>query len=187
MFADDVATFSDTVIALQRQIDIINQFCTSTHMNLNLEKSKVVVFRNGEILKQTEQWYYKGKQMETVPFYKYLGLYITSTFSWTKTLETLSQQAMKSLFYIFRFQRLYGRLDPLDAFKMFDTTVKAVLCYGSQLWGYKYSDKVERVHIKFCKQYCNLARNTSEPFALGECGRLPLCTFYIPNCIKQRG
>ena len=55
------------------------QFCTSTHMNRNLDKSKVFVFRNGGILKQTEQWYYKWKQMETVPFYKYLGLYITST------------------------------------------------------------------------------------------------------------
>ena len=28
MFADDLATFSDTVRALQRQIDIIDQFCT---------------------------------------------------------------------------------------------------------------------------------------------------------------
>ena len=92
-------------------------------MILNVDKSKVVVFRNGGILQQTEQWYYKGKQMETVPFYKYLGLYITSTFSWTKTFETLSLQAMKSFFYVFRFQRLYGRLDPLDAFKYLDTTV----------------------------------------------------------------
>ena len=59
MFADDVATFSDALIALQRQIDIIDQLCTSTHMNLHLDKSKVGVFRNGGILKQTEQWYYK--------------------------------------------------------------------------------------------------------------------------------
>ena len=100
-------------------------------MNVNLDKSKVVVFRNGGILKQTEQWYYKAKHMETVRFYKYLGFYINSTFSSTKTLETLSRQAMTSLFYIFRFQHLYGRLDPLNPFKMFDTTVKPILCYGS--------------------------------------------------------
>ena len=54
-------------------------------MNLNLDKSKVVVFRNDGILKQTEKLYFKGKQKEIVPFYKYLGLYITSTFSWTKS------------------------------------------------------------------------------------------------------
>ena len=95
MFADEVATFSDTVRALQRQIDIIDQFCTSIHMILNLDTSKVAVYHNGGI--QTEKWYYRGKQMETIPFYNYLGLYITSTFSWTTSLETLSQQAMKLL------------------------------------------------------------------------------------------
>ena len=42
----------------------------------------------------------------------------------------------------------------------------------------------DRVHITFCKQYCNLTRNTSKSFALGECRRLPLFTFYIPYCIK---
>ena len=47
---------------------MIDKLCTSTHMNLNLDKPKAVVFRKGGILKQTEKWYYKGKQMETVPF-----------------------------------------------------------------------------------------------------------------------
>ena len=104
-------------------------------MILNLDKNKVVAFRNGRILQHTEQWYYKGKQMETVPSYTYLGLYITSTFSLTKTLETLSQQAMKSSFYVFRFQRLYGRLDPLDAFKYFDTIFLAYsMLRVSTLW-----------------------------------------------------
>ena len=44
--------------------------------------------------------------------------------------------------------------------------------------------KLKKVQIKFCKQYCNLSQNTSNILALGECGRLPLCTTYIPNCIK---
>ena len=32
----------------------------------------------------------------------------------------------------------------------------------------------------FCKQ----SLNTADFFALGECGRLPLCITYIPQCIK---
>ena len=96
-------------------------------MNLNLDKYKVVVFRNG---KQTENWYYKGKQMGL-----YISINILVFISLLQSLETLSQQSMKSLFYIFRFQRLYGRLDALDAFKYVDTTVKPIFCYGSQLWG----------------------------------------------------
>ena len=37
---------------------------------------------------------------------------------------------------------------------------------------------------KFCKTLCYLSYNTCDQLALGECGRLPLCTTYLPNCIK---
>ena len=40
MFADDVSCFSDTVIRLQKMIDLIGQFCKSVGMEINLEKNK---------------------------------------------------------------------------------------------------------------------------------------------------
>ena len=71
-----------------------------------------------------------------------------------------------------------------DMSSIFDATVKPILCYGSQIWGYMYVDKVEKVHAQFCKKLCYLSYNACDQLALGECGRLPLCTTYIPNCIK---
>ena len=62
--------------------------------------------------------------------------------------------------------------------------IKPILCYGSEIWGYSYVDKIEKVQIQFCKQYCNLPQNTPDILALGECGRLPLCITYMSNCIK---
>ena len=38
MFADDVSCFSDTVIRLQKMIDLIGQFCKSVGMEINLKK-----------------------------------------------------------------------------------------------------------------------------------------------------
>ena len=40
MFADDVASFSDTIIWLQHQINCIERFCLSVVMHLNLLKTK---------------------------------------------------------------------------------------------------------------------------------------------------
>ena len=40
MFADDVSCFSDTVIRLQKMIDLIGQFCKSVGMEINLKKNK---------------------------------------------------------------------------------------------------------------------------------------------------
>jgi len=44
MFADDVSSVADTVF-LQRQINYIDDACKDTGMNLNLDKSKIIVFR----------------------------------------------------------------------------------------------------------------------------------------------
>ena len=46
-------------------------------MSLNLSKTKIIVFRNGGILKETEKWLYNGQKIEVVSFYKYLGVYFT--------------------------------------------------------------------------------------------------------------
>ena len=41
MFADDVSCFSDTMIRLQKMIDLIGQFCKSIGMEINLKKQKL--------------------------------------------------------------------------------------------------------------------------------------------------
>ena len=54
MFVDVIASVGDTIIKLQRQINFIGIFCESVGMTLNLSKTKIIVFRNGGIVKQTE-------------------------------------------------------------------------------------------------------------------------------------
>ena len=76
LFADDVAGCADTAIALQRQLDIIDLFCQSTGMQLNLGKTKIIVFRNGGYLRFYERWTYRNKPVEVVSFYKYMGLFL---------------------------------------------------------------------------------------------------------------
>jgi hypothetical protein len=51
-------------------------------MKINLDKTKIIVFRNGGIVKQTEKWTYCGDTIDIVPFYKYLGVYFTPKLLW---------------------------------------------------------------------------------------------------------
>ena len=69
MFADDVSCFSDTVTRLQRLINLIEKFCNAVGMKLNLEKTKIMVFRNGGIVKQNERWFFQGMEIEIVSIY----------------------------------------------------------------------------------------------------------------------
>ena len=63
-------------------------------MKINLDKNKVVVLRNGGIVKQTEKWSYCWDTIDIVQFYKYLGVYFTPKLLWSKTHEMLALQCI---------------------------------------------------------------------------------------------
>ena len=184
MFADDVSCFSDTVVRLQRLINLIEKFCNAVGMKLNLDKTKIMVFRNGGIVKHIEKWFFQGTEIEIVSLYKYLGLYFTPKLIWTKTKEILSMQAKKAATSIFRYQKYFGRFQPNDAFKLFDSMVKPVACYGAEIWGYQFCEEIEKVQSRFCKYFIGLKQSTNDSFALGECGRLPLAVCYTTRALK---
>ena len=110
MFADDISSFSDTVLRLQKQIDCISDYTKIKGMKINADKTKIVVFRNGGIVKKTERWFFDGKPLEIVPFYKYLGVNFTPKLSWSVTLDKLSLQATKASYNIFRYQKKFGNI-----------------------------------------------------------------------------
>jgi hypothetical protein len=71
LFADDMANTGDTVVNLQKQIDVLDQLYDKFGMKVNIGKTKIVIFKRGGKNKASEKWFYKGKQIEIVPFYNY--------------------------------------------------------------------------------------------------------------------
>ena len=93
MFADDVASCAETATKLQQQINIIQNFCSVTGMELNLKKTEIMVFRNGGYLRSYEKWKYKGNLIRTTSLYKYMGLLFSPMLSWTSAKIKLASQA----------------------------------------------------------------------------------------------
>lgn len=184
MFADDVAGVADTVVKLQHQINYVDEFCAATGMKVNVDKSQIMVFRNGGPVKNNEKWYINRQQIKIVPMYKYLGAYFTTSLSWTKTQLILSSQANKAVNHIFRCQRQFGYFTRSELFKLFDSYVKPILTYSSQIWGYRTCYHIEQVHINFCKRVTGLNKNVANYFALSECSRLPMSVVYMKICVK---
>ena len=85
----------------------------------------------------------------------------------------------KSIACIFCYQKSFDLFPPQDIFKLFDSIVRPILTYGAEIWGYQYVEKIEKVQTKFCQQYLALSQNTADFYALGECGRMPLCFFFF--------
>ena len=77
MFADDVASFSETVIRLQHQVNCIQRFFESVGISSKLLKTKIIVFRNGGILKRMEKWL--GKLLILYLFISTWGIFYSET------------------------------------------------------------------------------------------------------------
>ena len=113
-----------------------------------------------------------------------MGLLFTPKLKWTRAKLTLAAQAQKSIMLISNYQRKFGYFHHNDIFKLFDSMVIPILCYGGELWGFEYAQQIESFHGQFCKTFLSLPSHINNSMALGECGRLPLCTTYYVKPIK---
>lgn len=184
LFADDIANCAETVIKLQQQLNTIDQFCLSTGMEVNLNKTEIIVFRNGGPLKQHERWSFRGKPVQTTSVYKYMGLLCTPSLSWHAAQHKLAMQAQKAVYAINKYEHIYGNFTLSQLFILFDSIIKPILCYGAQIWGYTYVSEIETVQTSFYKRYLRVKKSTNNCIVLGECGRMPLCFSYYIICLK---
>jgi hypothetical protein len=65
LFTDDLAVYSFTSNGLEKEIDQIVRYCKEWTLKCNLSKSKIVVFKKGGKLKNTERWNMGGQNIDT--------------------------------------------------------------------------------------------------------------------------
>lgn len=74
---------------------------------------------------------------------------------------------------------LYKRTDnlylPVDLIlKLFDHTIAPILLFSAEIWGYKDSTIIERIHTQFLRKIANLRQSTPLYMLYAEFGRYPL-------------
>ena len=73
LLADDIVSLPSTPTGLQNQITSLEKASSSLGLVVNLEKTKVMVFRKGGHIAATEKWFYNHTEIEIANLYKYLG------------------------------------------------------------------------------------------------------------------
>ena len=89
MYADDAVLFSKTKQGLQIMLEKLSNYCNTWSLKVNTDKTKVMVLEKG---RATDiQIYFKGKQLELVNSFKYLGLTLYKNGRWLRTQKWLCQ------------------------------------------------------------------------------------------------
>lgn len=120
---------------------------------INLDKSKVMVFRKGGWLAAHGKWFFGSEEIEVVSRYKYLGVIFTLGLSFVEYVEGRSEMAKSSLNAIwFRFiVKNYTRMEA--KWNEFHAVKRAVTKYGAQVWDFRFYDSLELVQRLFVKNF----------------------------------
>ena len=174
LFADDIALIATTPQGLQNQINNLKRGAERLGLVVNLEKTKVMVFRKGGFLGRLERWYYGEERIEVVNKYKYLGYTLTTKLSVDLALAECAGKAKGRIVSIFRALYKLGKIDMGIFFQLFDSQVKPILLYGAEIWGMKGREIIEKVHLFACKKLLGVSAKTPNSFVYTELNRYPL-------------
>ena len=95
LFADDLALLSSTVRGLQNQQNLLYESSRRLGLEVNTDKSKIMVFRKEGHLSSRENWYLGEQTTEIVGKYKYLGFSFSTILSYNIGTEDFVSRAKK--------------------------------------------------------------------------------------------
>ena len=176
LWADDLILVSNTSSGLQKQLNGLHKFCSRNMMVVNELKTKVMVFGK----KDSKAIVFNGMVIQNAEVYKYLGNIISPTTTCSGDIlkensRFLCDKARKAIFGIFKRLRKIGALPPKLMLYIFDTLIKPILLYGSDVWGVSPSanSDIDKVFLWFLKCILKVKSSTSNDITLGEVGAIP--------------
>ena len=158
---------------LQNQLNILWETAERLGLAVNLDKSNIIVFRNGGHTASCEKWVYGKNVMTVVNQYKYLCIYLSTRLTLSHALN-MAQRAKKGVVGIFKLLWSSGKRFPSIFFKLFDTQIQPVLNYGAEVWELEADHTLfERIYLFAIKRFLNTSIRTPNVMVYGENGRCP--------------
>ncbi|CAG2188155.1 unnamed protein product [Mytilus edulis] len=153
LFADDIVLLSNSEKGLQTALNVLSDFCKCWKLEVNINKSKVIIFNsNGKT--HNNFFRYNNEFLETVKSYCYLGMTLQHTGNLNLCSSLLVEKGRKALFKIKKTIGLNNQCKLLE--KLFDSLVVPIALYGSEVWGigkqHRDSDPFEHLQYKFIKE-----------------------------------
>ena len=186
MFADDIALLSYSHAGLQKQLDILQNFCKARSLTVNVQKTKAIVFECPK--SDTPPLLYAEQVVEQVDFFKYLGLVMHAQKGLGPAMEQLCKSAKRAMFALLRRCQQLHIYDPILKCKLFDTLVTPILSFGCELWSVVGSKQelqdLEKVHLSFLKMLLGVPVRTKTLHVLAEFGRFPLALNWMSQAAK---
>ena len=213
LWADDLILLALDTKTLQHQLDHLHKFCQDWGVEINVSKTKLLIFHRHLLSHQPTGLKIGGIKLEHVDSYCYLGIEIHHKGTFSAARSQLKKKAMRSL-YGLKGTVNKSRLSFRSLTTLFDSLIKPIALYGAPIWtptmsvlkdlaGLRLDSNneiklsslkrlsalnCEKVHLHFLKWALGVNRKTSNTAVWGESGRYPLiieCLNLTLNYVKR--
>ena len=88
LYADDIVIFAEDQACLQEGLDVLFTYCKKWKLKVNVNKTKIMVFRRGGPLRRNVLFVYDGNIIDIVQKFTYLGIVFSTGGSFAVTFDT---------------------------------------------------------------------------------------------------
>ena len=173
-YADDMVLFAKSMNELREVLSRVEKYFDRRGLVLNASKTKWMKFRNKGRRGKEEWLKWKEEMIERVSVFKYLGVWISETGMHAEHVRCAQEKGRKAWLQIERkWSKWWGGNLQL-AWRLWDVCVKPILLYGSEVWGVKEWELLEREQLWVLRRTLGLERSTPKAIVLQETNRATL-------------
>jgi hypothetical protein len=203
LWADALVILSSTAKGLQNAIDKTFSFYDDLGLDLNIKKTKVMIF-NQRGLKLTDYVFsVAGSPLEIVDNYQYLGIKFKPSGTMQFAAGELLAKANRAWFAISNVLYQHKKLAVKKALQLFDSLIKPIFSYAVEFWlpfvipkkGFETQTNIlkawetfqpETLNQKVCRLLLSVHKRCSRLAVLGELGRYPVLLPALKQCLKYQ-
>lgn len=157
-YADDLVFLSTTHFHAQRQLQILEKYNDKNKLELNVEKTKVLIFHKGRLRDKMYQFNYKQKQIEIVKNFNYLGIKFSSSGAISTMAKDIVDRSNKALGAV---RTIIDKINTWEGkMKIYRTMITSILLYTVETWAFQCSDLLEKIQVRFFKLLFAWPKNT---------------------------
>ena len=159
-YADDIVLIAESPEDLQRMLNELSKWTKRWRLSVNVEKTKVMHCRKQSEALTNFHFEFDGTEIGITKCYRYLGLDITDTFSFTVCAKNLHDAGSRSFGALTAKYYANKGLDFKTFEKIYFSTVVPITDYAAGVWGFKAYDEHDRLQNRAIRTFLGLGKST---------------------------
>ena len=136
---DDLASLTER---LNRELVKLTKWFRINKLSLNVSKSNYMVF--GKKSAKNVVVKLNGVELESVPYTKFLGVYIDYELNWGTHIQTVCRKISKVIGVMFKIK---DKVDRAIMVMLYNTLILPYLSYCCEIWGNTYASRLHNLNL----------------------------------------